>query len=168
MYLDNFSRSIFTKEDLFNVLYEHGPNIIQKLVVEDSEEINELNQFLDNPAVINTSLPNYNSINDYDLENQKEWFIPENYKNFDIEEFLVNQCPKENYERLIAELQEFRSKNMTDLLRWLKYFVDTCRTNNIVWGVGRGSSVSSYVLFLIGVHKIDSVKYNLDYKEFLR
>lgn len=168
MYLDNFSRSIFTKEDLFNVLYEHGPNIIQKLVVEDSEEINELNQFLDNPAVINTNLPNYNSVNDYDSENQKEWFIPENYKSFDIEEFLVNQCPKENYERLIAELQEFRSKNMIDLLRWLKYFVDTCRTNNIVWGVGRGSSVSSYVLFLIGVHKIDSVKYNLDYKEFLR
>jgi DNA polymerase III alpha subunit len=168
MYLDNFSRSIFTKEDLFNVLYEHGPNIIQKLVVEDSEEINELNQFLDNPAVIKTNLPNYNSVNDYDSENQKEWFIPENYKSFDIEEFLVNQCPKENYERLIAELQEFRSKNMIDLLRWLKYFVDTCRTNNIVWGVGRGSSVSSYVLFLIGVHKIDSVKYNLDYKEFLR
>lgn len=168
MYLDNFSRSIFTKEDLFHVLYEHGPNIVQKLVVEDSEEINELNQFLDNPVVINTTLPNYNNRNDYDFENQKEWFIPENYKNFDIEEFLVNQCPTENYERLIAELREFRSKNMINLLRWLKYFVDTCRTNNIVWGVGRGSSVSSYVLFLIGVHKIDSVKYNLDYKEFLR
>jgi DNA polymerase III alpha subunit len=37
-----------------------------------------------------------------------------------------------------------------------------------VWGVGRGSSVASYVLFLIGVHRIDSMKYNLDYKEFLR
>lgn len=168
MYLDNFSRSIFTKEDLFNVLYEHGPNIIQKVVIENSDEINELNQFLDKPILTNTNLPKYNSIDDYDLENQKEWFIPDNYKNFDIESFLINQCPKQNNERLMAELQEFRSKNMINLLRWLKYFVDTCRENNIVWGVGRGSSVASYVLFLIGVHKIDSVKYNLDYKEFLR
>ena len=86
----------------------------------------------------------------------------------DIEGFLVNVCPKQNYQRLIDELVEFRSRNMLDLLRWLKYFVDTARKNNIVWGVGRGSSVSSYVLYLIGVHKIDPIKYNLDYKEFLR
>jgi DNA polymerase III alpha subunit len=57
---------------------------------------------------------------------------------------------------------------MLDLLRVLKYTVDTLKTNSIVWGVGRGSSVASYVLFLLGVHKIDSVKYNLDWREFLR
>jgi len=49
-----------------------------------------------------------------------------------------------------------------------KYFVDTMQANNVVWGVGRGSSVASYVLYLIGVHKIDSIKYNLDWQEFLR
>jgi len=168
MYLDNFNRSIFTKEDLFNILYEQGPDIVQKLIVEDCDEITELNRLLESPILISKNLQNYDNTDDYDLDNQKEWFIPENYKNFDIEGFLVNQCPTQNYERLVAELQEFRSKNMIDLLRWLKYFIDTCRTNNIVWGVGRGSSVASYVLFLIGVHKIDSVKYNLDYKEFLR
>jgi DNA polymerase III alpha subunit len=42
------------------------------------------------------------------------------------------------------------------------------RKENIVWGVGRGSSVASYVLYLIGVHKIDSLYYNLDVEEFLR
>ena len=57
---------------------------------------------------------------------------------------------------------------MMPLLQWLKYLVDTCRANNIVWGVGRGSSVSSFVLFLIGVHKIDSIKYDLDWRDFLR
>jgi DNA polymerase III alpha subunit len=50
----------------------------------------------------------------------------------------------------------------------MKYVVDTLRANNVVWGVGRGSSVASYVLFIIGVHKIDSVKYDLDWREFLR
>ena len=57
---------------------------------------------------------------------------------------------------------------MIDLLRWLKYFVDTMRSNNLTWGVGRGSSVASYVLYLLGVHKVDSIKYKLDLKEFLR
>ena len=57
---------------------------------------------------------------------------------------------------------------MFDLLRYLKYFVDTMRENNVVWGLGRGSSVASYVLYLIGVHKIDSMYYDLDVGEFLR
>jgi DNA polymerase III alpha subunit len=42
------------------------------------------------------------------------------------------------------------------------------KERNIVWGVGRGSSVASYVLFLIGTHKVDSVKYELDFNEFLK
>jgi DNA polymerase III alpha subunit len=42
------------------------------------------------------------------------------------------------------------------------------RKHNIVWGVGRGSSVASYVLYLIGVHKINSMYYDLDIEEFLR
>jgi len=99
---------------------------------------------------------------------QSDWLVPDEYKNMDIEGFLVNECPKENYQRLIDVLQEFRARNMLPLLQSLKYLVDTLRQNNIVWGVGRGSSVASYVLFLLGVHKIDSIKYNLDWQEFLR
>ena len=57
---------------------------------------------------------------------------------------------------------------MYNLLRYMCYLVDFMRENNIVWGVGRGSSVSSYVLFLIGIHKVNSIQYDLDYKEFLR
>ena len=57
---------------------------------------------------------------------------------------------------------------MLDLLFYLKYLVDTMRGNSIVWGVGRGSSVASYVLYLLGVHKVDSIKYDLDINEFLR
>ena len=57
---------------------------------------------------------------------------------------------------------------MMDLLRYMIYLVDFMRKENIVWGVGRGSSVASYVLYLIGIHKVDSIQYGLDYKEFLR
>jgi DNA polymerase III alpha subunit len=50
----------------------------------------------------------------------------------------------------------------------MKYLVDTLRKNIIVWGVGRGSSVASYILYLIGVHRIDSLYYDLDIAEFLK
>ena len=99
---------------------------------------------------------------------QADWQMPNEYKTMDIENFLVSICPKENYQRLVDELEAFKSRNMFDLLRWLKYFVDTCEKDGVVWGVGRGSSVASYVLFLLGVHSVDSIKYNLDWQEFLR
>jgi DNA polymerase III alpha subunit len=86
----------------------------------------------------------------------------------DIEEFLVSHCPKQNYDRLIQELDLYKSHNLLPVLRAMKYIVDTLRNNNIVWGVGRGSSVASYVLFIIGVHKIDSVKYKLPINEFFK
>lgn len=96
------------------------------------------------------------------------WYMPTEYANMDIEGFLVDQCPKENYDRLIQELELYRENKMIPVLRMMKYIVDTLRKNKIVWGVGRGSSVASYVLFLLGVHKIDSVKYNLPIEEFFK
>jgi DNA polymerase III alpha subunit len=66
------------------------------------------------------------------------------------------------------EYQLFEQKGFTKVLKFLVYFIDTLRQHNIVWGVGRGSSVSSFCLFLIGVHKINPLLYNLDHREFLR
>jgi len=87
----------------------------------------------------------------------------------DIAEWLISQCKTDaEIERVGAELLMYQERGMFDLLRQLKYIIDTWRKNNIVWGVGRGSSVASYVLYLLGVHKINSIKYNLDVHEFLR
>ena len=84
-------------------------------------------------------------------------------------EMLYGMCTtSEQTDRVSLELELFIQHNMMDLLYYLKYLVDTMRENNIVWGVGRGSSVASYVLYLLGVHKVDSIKYELDIKEFLK
>jgi DNA polymerase III alpha subunit len=66
------------------------------------------------------------------------------------------------------ELIKFQERKMFVLLQYLKYLVDTMRKNNVVWGVGRGSSVASFVLFLIGVHRINSLYYDLSIDEFLK
>ena len=101
--------------------------------------------------------------------NQNTWFMPDEYKNMDIAKWLLDLCRNETeLQRTGSELLLYAERDLLDLLRYLKYFVDTLRANNIVWGVGRGSSVASFVLYLIGVHKINSISYGLDINEFIR
>ena len=86
--------------------------------------------------------------------------MPDEYKNLDIEAYVINLCnSEEEVSRAYEELAEFHKRKMTDVLRYMVYLVKFMRENNIVWGVGRGSSVASYVLFLIGVHRINSIQY---------
>ena len=62
----------------------------------------------------------------------------------------------------------YQERNLFDLLRYLKYLVDVMTQNHVIWGVGRGSSVASHVLYKLGVHRIDSMFYDLAPEEFLR
>lgn len=105
----------------------------------------------------------------FDESNQCDWFMPEEYSNFAIVPWLFEQCQTDQQrDRVEVELKLFIEHGMFDLLFYLRYLVRTMRENNIVWGVGRGSSVASYVLYLLGIHKIDSIKYELDIHEFLK
>jgi DNA polymerase III alpha subunit len=169
MRLDKYSNPVFNEQDLFDALYKgYQPNPADILFVEER-----------NPDILNfeenSGISFFEPINSptltaeqLDAEWQQQWNMPEEYKKMDIEAFLVQHSEKQNYQRLLDELEAFKARNMLDLLRWLKYFVDTCSKEGVVWGVGRGSSVASYVLYIIGVHNIDPIKYNLDWHEFLR
>ena len=148
-----------TLENLIKGVMQHGPEILENCVANPNDIVQYLHR-VDQERL------------DYPLTklqvDKSNWFIPNKYKQLDIEEFLVTQCPEQNYPRLIEELALFKQNNMIPVLKTMKYVVDTLRANNIVWGVGRGSSVSSYVLYLIGIHKIDSVKYALPIDEFFK
>jgi DNA polymerase III alpha subunit len=109
------------------------------------------------------------TIEEYDKNNQNNWFMPEQYKTLDIAEHVLKLCKtQEELQRCGNELLMFQERNLFNLLRYLVYLVDTMKANNIIWGVGRGSSVASYVLYKLKVHKVDSMFYNLDVGEFLR
>ena len=95
--------------------------------------------------------------------------MPKEYISFNIVDYLLSLCKTDvENNRVLEELELFVQYDMINLLCYLKYLVDTMRENNIVWGVGRGSSVASYCLYLLGVHKIDSIKFELDIREFLK
>lgn len=161
-----------SEKDIFDSLYQGKSINLSDVFINSIEDLERFNNSIkknaDNILPIKLYYPLDIPKQQFDQNNQLNWFMPEEYKAMDIEGYLVYTCPKQNYERLMTELHEYRSRNMLDLLRWLKYFVDTCRQKNLVWGVGRGSSVASYTLYLLGVHKIDSVKYKLDIREFFK
>ena len=105
----------------------------------------------------------------FDYANQTNWYMPDEYKQMNIAEYVLSKTKNEEQkQRVLTELEMFAERGMENVLRFMVYLIDTMRKNNIVWGVGRGSSVSSYVLYLIGIHKVDSIKFELDIKEFLR
>ena len=169
MRLDKYSNPIFNEQDLFDALYKgFKPSFNDTIIVDRTESITKFEEHLDFSFVPPIDVNDDLTVEDFDKYLQSDWNMPDEYKNMDIEGFLVNECPKENYQRLVDELNAYKARNMLDLLRWLKYFVDTCSKEGVVWGLGRGSSVASYVLYLIGVHSIDSIEYNLDWQEFLR
>ncbi len=106
-----------------------------------------------------------------DIEYSKQFNIPQHYKELDVEQYirsLAFRVDAKRNARVEQELELFRTRNLLPVLQLLIYIIDTMRKHNLVWGVGRGSSVASYCLYLIGVHKIDSVTYDLDIREFLK
>jgi DNA polymerase III alpha subunit len=165
MLSDKFGNPVFQEQDIFNMLYKGQLEYLDQIFIEPTEDINKL---FNNLGVDQKQLDPYEDQTFFDEANQTSWFIPEDYYP-NLVEMLYGMCTtKEQTERVSEELEAFIKHGMLDLLFCLKYIVDTLRANNVVWGVGRGSSVASYVLYLLGVHKIDSIKYNLDWQEFLR
>ncbi len=108
------------------------------------------------------------------------WHIPDAYTEMtlgDIANRLYDEQTRrglddakydERADRIQQELVAYHADKRLDMLRLMLYIVDRLTETNSIWGVGRGSSVSSYVLFLIGVHDIDSVLYDLDFGDFMK
>jgi DNA polymerase III alpha subunit len=165
MLLDSYGNPVFQEQDIFNMLYKGQLEYLDQIFAEPTKEVESL---FKNLGITPKQVDPYEDRTFFDEANQTSWFIPEDYYP-NLVEMLYGMCTtKEQTDRVSEELEAFIEHGMLDLLFVLKYIVDTLRANNVVWGVGRGSSVASYVLYLIGVHRIDSLKYNLDWQEFLR
>lgn len=137
-----------------------------------TDEIRQYNKIAEHPLSVKTE----NRPFDFD------WNIPEKYLSMNLRSFVLKALEREvsrhgemdadeieaRIERVELELQMYYEHNLHYLLRTVIYIIDTFREKNIVWGVGRGSACSSYILYLIGVHDIDSVMFELDIEDFLR
>lgn len=170
MKINNYGEVTLTDQEAFEALYTGKIDNLDGVFVEHIEEYNRARSINADriPHLNIIKHDEFDSVEMFDEANQLTWFMPENYCSNLIEELYSKCTTPEQTARVTEELHLFIQHNMLEVLSYCKYLVDTMRDNNILWGVGRGSSVASYVLYLIGIHKIDSIKYGLDITEFLK
>ncbi len=171
MNYDKFGQPHISTTELSDLLYNNPDLDISNIPVTDPEIYNSaVKQFyLDYPKLTAYKQITNISLEDFDQTNQANWFMPKQYQDLDIFTYVLNLCKtNKERERVKIELDLFKKYKFEQVLRYLLYLVDSLKRNQIVWGIGRGSSVASYVLYLIGVHKINSLEFNLDINEFLK
>lgn len=168
MIKDNLGQIILEEDDLIDILMTDPEREIKHALVKDLD-LSKVEELIDNIHKFVEYKPIDVDVATFDSVMQSQWHMPEEYQNLDIAQWILDQCQEDHeLQRVGEELLLYQERDLFDLLKYLKYLVDTMRDNNVVWGVGRGSSVASYVLYLIGVHRINSMYYNLDVSEFLR
>lgn len=141
---------------------------LPEVVVDDSDEIHKY-QGAAKKLTAPIALVGEDTSEDFHERNSDIWFMPAEFLSINIEHFLLEKCQTDQErDRVNTELTQFRKRGLEKVLNLMVYLVDTFRKHNIVWGVGRGSSAASYCLYLIGINRINSIKYNLDIDEFFK
>lgn len=168
---DDYGRVTINPEDLIEALYAgvHIPD----LLVKPSDAVIQFNDLcitFDRPQI---RLQNPTKINHTPAEEHAkrsaEWSYPDELNSVDLRDFFVSMCETEEQRlRVHEEMDLFEERGLQPLLRAMIFLVDHWRKNNVFWGVGRGSSVASYVLHLIGVNRINPMRFGLSIHEFLR
>jgi len=162
----------FSNRDLIDMIYSGHADKVHVVLCDATDDVDKFNAAMEEQGFdkLQKYIPLDVDQKTFDGVCQSEWFMPQEYKELDVYTFVMNKAGDDlaELERVEEELAQFKVRGMSNLLRYMIYLVDFMRENGIVWGVGRGSSVASYVLYLIGVHRINSIQYDLDWREFLR
>ena len=169
MKTDAVGQIVLNEADLINLIMQ-GRDLesVSGALVDDSVDIEAAAFWLEQVPKM-TYWSETDSQEVFDHVQQSTWYMPKEYKELDVAEHVLKLCSTEaQLQRCGSELLLYQERGLFDLLRYLKYLVDVMKQNNVIWGVGRGSSVASYVLYLLGVHRINSMYYELDPTEFLR
>ena len=174
MKTDNLGIPRFSNRDLIDMIYSGNADKVHVVLCDKNDDVDQFNNVCEEQGInkLQKYIPLDVDEKTFDGVCQSEWFMPDEYKDINVYEYVLGKaetpCPQHVQDRIWEELDAFRERGMKDLLRYMVYLVDFMRENDIVWGVGRGSSVASYVLYLIGVHTINSIQFGLDWREFLR
>lgn len=159
--------SVVSPDQLESAL-TRGIPLASLAVTELTAEVRRLNQLTD------TKVTTKDGLNDVF---PPDWAIPAEYRAMDLNTFICDTLAsrikqdslyEQRLGRLAQEIILFEQHGLNDVLRVLIYVVDQLKKHKVVWGVGRGSSCSSYLLYLLGLHAVDPVKYDIAITDFIR
>lgn len=171
--ISKFGEVVLDEDDLCDLVMQ-GQDVtkMHSVTADPSLDIKRLAHSIeDATALLTWTFPEQSdiSIAEFDRQRQELWMMPAEYRDMDIAAYVLGLCSTETQlQRVGQELLMYQERDLFPMLCYLKYLVDVMRKHNMIWGVGRGSSVASYVLYLMGVHRVDSLYYDLDPGEFLR
>lgn len=170
MITDHFGQQIYSEQDLFDhIMAGNQLPTRHRILVDSPIDTQSIRWLVDELPQIELYEPSDCSLEEFDRNNQQQWLMPQQYYELDIAQHILDLCTGQaELQRAGEELLMYAERDMLDLLRYLVYLVETMRANHLFWGVGRGSSVASFVLYLIGVHQVNSLHYDIDINEFLR
>ena len=105
------------------------------------------------------------------------WNIPQEYADIDLHEFITAEFEKiavglsekdleKACDRIFLELGEIERRGLTELFKTIIFVLKRFKEENVIWGVGRGSSCASYILYILGLHSVDCLKYDIPLTEF--
>ena len=169
--INKYGQAILSSDNLRNLLLQ-GKSISHLNVNKDdeielfqkhqSELLSETITFLNAPEELL-------SFDEFHEQCAEEWVFPAIYQQINVKTWLLDKCKtQQEVERVNEEYKLFEERDLIMLLRLFIFLVSYMRENKLIWGVGRGSAVSSFCLYLIGIHRVDSLKYNLNIKDFLK
>jgi hypothetical protein len=167
---NKFGELIFSESDIVDLVMQgHDPAVFADMIVDSTVDLDRWPDWAETVPGFQQQHFHSCSVPEFHAAQQQNWHMPESYKCMDIAKHVLGMCQSDaELQRCGQELMLYQERDLFDLLRYLAYLVDVMQQNNIIWGVGRGSSVASHVLYLMGVHRINSLYYNLDIQEFLR
>lgn len=170
MIQNKFSELVFTESDVCDLVMKgYDTKSLNGLIIDDTVNLATFPNTLNPMPQWAQEQVRSCSVSEFHAQQQSSWNMPVEYKHLDIAEYVLSLCENQiELQRCGHELLLYQERGLFDLLRYLKYLVDIMQENKIIWGVGRGSSVASFVLYKLGVHRINSLYYELDVGEFLR
>lgn len=164
MKIDQVGRFIYSEQDLIRALKQDPDRRLDHVLVDfDYQDALDLDLKFIQAKDIDVSQEIW------DQQMQQQWLMPPEYQDYDIAQYVLDRCTCDaERQRAGQELLIYFDRGLFPLLCYLKYLVDIMQQHGIIYGVGRGSCVASFVLYLLGVHRVNSLEYDLDIAEFLR
>lgn len=171
-----------TGEEVYNFLLKHYGKEVAKEATENTIKIANMCEAPDYIIEKGNHLPVFDPKGENDYEEFLAWREKNNVKHLKEDAAfmrfrtfkgfyqkygnLSKEEAKIRFDKVKQEFYVLENNNFSSYMLIVADFIKWAKDNKILVGVGRGSVGGSIVAFLLGIHGVDPVKYNLLFERF--
>src|SRR5210317_2503160 len=132
MKTDSLGIPRFSNRDLIDMIYSGHADKVHVVLCDSTDDVDKFNIAMEEQGMnpLQKYIPLDVDQKTFDGVCQGEWFMPDEYKELDVNQYVLDKCiGPEEYQRAYEELQEIGKRDMYNLLRYMIYLVDFMREN---------------------------------------